>query len=223
MSCFAKSFLVTRVSSHKIKSASRSIRKALNVISSKLPMGVATINKFGILVHHLVFALLDVHAPLFKNFHKNFKRRFNDEIQNKNEDVDLRKGFGQPLAGADDGNVKKVGEKRKHVFAVLNHRIRPGETAQADAKERNERQEQQKYQDADDGKLQIHQAPNNQPEGDEKGDRVQKAKDNVGRGRARGRVAQLHGFIVERLVENDFFHARLDFGGIFSARHAREE
>lgn len=78
---------------------------------------------FGLFAH--------VKNELVEKVEQTFERCFDDEIQNKDEDVDGGEGAGKPLPGANDRYGKHSREDRKRTL-ILNNA--PSRTARTNAK-----------------------------------------------------------------------------------------
>ena len=86
-----------------------------------------------LILFYIFSSLLHVPCPVLGNFHENLKRRFNNEIQNKDKNIYLGKFLRKPLAGGDNRGIKKINQESKNIFFLFHHDKLPDSPPDADA------------------------------------------------------------------------------------------
>lgn len=99
--------------SNKIQNVNIKIKLYLH-----LPFDMGNLSLF---LHDFFLPLFHVFGPFFGDIDKNFKRRFNNKIQNENEKIDAGKFFIKPFANFNYRHIEKIRNKGKDVFPALDN------------------------------------------------------------------------------------------------------
>lgn len=68
----------------------------------------------------ILSSFIQVLTPFFGHGDKNLKGRFNDEIKEKDKDIDAGKFASKELAGGNNRNIEEAPEERKNCFTTFN-------------------------------------------------------------------------------------------------------